>query len=374
MINMDKFSQNFIAPERFEKTKSRLLLGPNGWLLFVACNSGIPLALSVKKHYEEMLRINGSDLKEIPLIGTAEKLLTMIFEDSETCPRLSSHVAGSNAFVFQCIHENTSGNTVNENLQQLLQAVRTLKAHRAQTITVVTPYSPYSRQDKPTFMKREATLAKLFADQLRVAGANIHLTYHPHALSLFGLYEPDMTLVALSGLDLFLEIFSSFRDRKDAVAVSTDSGGAKFTIHFADAMGISHAIVNKFRHSKDKSDMLGVIGELENKKTALITDDETVTGSSFLNVTRNLYTNHGIESIYVAISHLKMKKKHLPGLIEAHEKYGLREMHVTDTIPQIPEILGLDFVKFHSLSKRIASTVNRLHYNVSVSELFSAVK
>ncbi len=374
MINMDKFSQNFIAPERFEKTKSRLLLGPNGWLLFVACNSGVPLALSVKEHYEEMLRINGSDLKEIPLIGTFEKPLTMIFEDSETCPRLTRHVAGSNAFIFQCIHENISGKTVNENLQQLLQAVRTLKAHRAQTITVVTPYSPYSRQDKPTFMKREATLAKLFADQLKVAGANIHLTYHPHALSLFGLYEPDMTLVALSGLDLFLEIFSSFKDRKDAVAVSTDSGGAKFTIHFADAMGISHAIVNKFRQSKDKSDMLGVIGDLEEKKTALITDDETVTGSSFLNVTKNLYTNHGIEDIYVAISHLKMKKKHLAGLLEAHEKYGLREMHVTDTIPQIPEILELDFVKFHSLSKRIASTVNRLHYNVSVSELFTAVK
>ncbi|MBN2364129.1 ribose-phosphate pyrophosphokinase [candidate division WOR-3 bacterium] len=374
MINMDKFSQNFIAPERFEKTKSRLLLGPNGWLLFVACNSGISLAADVKKQYEEMLRINGSDLKDIPLIGTQEAPLTMIFQDMETCPRLTRHVAGSNAFVFQCIHENTSGNTVNENLQQLLQAVRTLKAHRAQNITVVTPYSPYSRQDKPTFMQREATLAKLFADQLKVAGANIHLTYHLHALSIFGLYEPDMTLVALSGLDLFLEIFSKFRKLKEAVAVSTDSGGAKFTIHFADAMGISHAIVNKFRHAKDKSDMLGVIGDLEGKKTALIIDDETVTGSSFLNVVKNLKTNHGIEDIYVAISHLKIKKNHIPGLIEAHEKFGLTEMHVTDTIPQIPEILELDFVKVHNLSKRFASTINRLHYNISVSDLFTAVK
>lgn len=374
MINMDKFSQNFIAPERFEKTKSRLLLGPNGWLLFVACNSGISLAADVKKQYEEMLRINGSDLKDIPLIGTKDNPLTMIFQDKETCPRLTRHVAGSNAFVFQCIHENTSGNTVNENLQQLLQAVRTLKAHRAQNITVVTPYSPYSRQDKPTFMQREATLAKLFADQLKVAGANIHLTYHLHALSIFGLYEPDMTLVALSGLDLFLEIFSKFRKLKEAVAVSTDSGGAKFTIHFADAMGISHAIVNKFRHAKDKSDMLGVIGDLEGKKTALIIDDETVTGSSFLNVVKNLKTNHGIEDIYVAISHLKIKKSHIPGLIEAKEKFGLTEMHVTDSIPQIPEILELDFVKVHNLSKRFASTINRLHYNISVSDLFTAVK
>ncbi|MBN1149956.1 ribose-phosphate pyrophosphokinase [candidate division WOR-3 bacterium] len=374
MINMDKFSQNFITPERFDKTKSRLLHGPNGWLLFVACNSGISLVQDIKRHYEEMLKVNGSYLKEIPLIGTDNNPLTMIFQDTETCPRLTRHVAGSNAFVFQCIHENKSSNSVNENLQQLLQSVRTLKAHRAQTVTVVTPYSPYSRQDKPTFMQREATLAKLFADQLKVAGANIHLTYHPHALSLFGLYEPDMTLVALSGLDLFLEIFCEFKNSKEVVAVSTDSGGAKFTVHFAENMGVSHAIVNKFRHGKDSSDMLGVIGDLENKKTALITDDETVTGSSFLNVVKNLNLNHGIQNIHVGISHLKMKENNIPKLVEAHEKYGLSKMHVTDSIPQIPEILNLDFVEVHSLARRFASTINRLHNDVSVSELFSSIK
>ena len=32
----------------------------------------------------------------------------------------------------------------------------------------------------------------VFADQLRVAGADIVVTYHPHTMSLDGFYEPDI--------------------------------------------------------------------------------------------------------------------------------------------------------------------------------------
>jgi len=374
MLITDKFSRYFIPPERFDKTKKQLLFGPNGWILFVACNAGVDLAKNVKIEYEHMLSKNGSALKNIPLLGTKENPVTSVFEDTETCPRLGEHVAGSNAYVFQCIHENITGNSVNENIQQLLQVIRTLRAHRAKTITVVTPYSPYSRQDKPTFMQREATLARLFVDQLKTSGSNIHLTYHPHALSLYGLYEPEMFLVAISGIDLFIEMFRDKMNQKDTVAVSTDSGGAKFTIHYSEAMGISHAIVNKFRTEKDKSQMLGIIGDLEGKTRAIITDDETVTGTSFVSVVKSLYSKHNIKEIYAAISHMKIRINHLPKIIEAHEKFGLKELHITDTIPQLPEVIALDFVKVHSLSKRFASTINRLHYNQSISEVFSKLR
>jgi len=374
MIDNGNYLKYFYTPEIFNKTKRRHLFGPNGWMLFVACNSGIDLAMSVKKDYENMLKKNKSELDNIPILGTKESPLTTVFEDTETCPRLPEHVAGANAFVFQCIHEKLSGNTVNENIQQLLQVVRTLKAHKTKNITVVTPYSPYSRQDKPSFMQREATLAKLFADQLKVAGADIHLTYHPHALSLFGLYEPDMMLLGLSGLDLFIEMFKEKKGLSHAVAVSTDSGGAKFTLHYSDAMNISLAIVNKFRKAKDKTDMIGIIGDLDNKKIAMITDDETVTGSSLLNVVKNLYTNYNIEEIYVAISHMKINKRSIDKFIDANKNYGLCELHITDTIPQIKDVLDLDFVTVHTLSNRFAATINRLHYNLSVSKMFHKSK
>ncbi len=362
--------ESFITPESFDLRKKKQLSGPNGWLLFVACNSGIEFAQSVKAQYEAMLREHNSELQQIPLLGTREDPVTTVFADQETCPRLPHHVAGSNAFVFQSVHENVSSNSVNENIQQLLQVVRTLRAHRAKSITVVTPYCPYSRQDKPSFMAREATLASLFADQLKVAGAHAHLTYHPHTLSLYGFYEPEMMLVALSGLDLAVDLFGNFKGRGDVLAVSTDAGGAKFTVHFSDDMDIPYAIANKFRPGKDRANFLGIIGDLDGKSAAIITDDETVTGSSLINAVRSLHSNYHLDQIYAVVSHNKLKEEYLPALREAHEKFGLKELHTTDSIPQSKAILDLDFIKIHSLACRFACTINRLHYNQSVSEIF----
>jgi len=370
MPNNNWFVPNFVTPEKFEQTTIKDLSGPDGWLLFAACNSGIDFALDVKNEYELMLRFNKSSCKSIPLIGDHENPITRIFADTESCPRLKRHVAGSNVYVFQCVHERTSDQTVNENIQQLLQVVRTLSYHRAKTITVVTPYSPYSRQDKPSFMQRESTLASLFADQLNIAGADFHLTYHPHSYSLYGLYEPDMKMVALNGLDLFIEVFEEYKGDEDTVVISTDSGGAKFTIHYANAMKLPYAIASKFRYAKDSTQFLGVIGDIEGKKRAIITDDETVSGSSLFNLVKSLYLNYGIHEIYVAISHMKLLKSKIPDLIDAHKNYGLKTFHITDTIPQYKELIDLDFVVHHKLARRFAATINHMHYHRSISEMF----
>lgn len=365
------YKKLFITPEEFQKRDQANIIGPNGWLLFVACNSGIEFAETVKQEYEVSLRENNSQYTEIPIMGTKAQPILRVFSDTETCPRLQGHVAGSNAYVFQCAHEKISGNSVNENIQQLLQVVRTLRTHRAETITVVMPYSPYSRQDKPTFMKRESALASLFADQLKVAGADLCLTYHPHTLSLYGNYEPHIKFVALSGLDLFVSMFDKLKNDNKVIAVCTDAGGAKFSIHFAKTMKISYAIASKYRNEKNDSNLLGIIGDIAQKETAIITDDETVTGTSIINAVKSLYTKYKIQQSYIAVSHIKVRKEFIPSFIEAHEKYGLKELHVTDSVPQIKELFDLDFVVKHSLAGMFASTINRLHYDQSVSRAFS---
>lgn len=369
MADMDKYTDLFIPPEKYDTSGNRDLLGPNGWLLFAACNAGVDFAHEVKREYESLLGETQSKVEQIPIVGSHEEPITRIFADTETCPRLPKYVTGSNAYVFQCCHEHRTGHTVNENIQQLIQVVRTLRAHRAKTITVVTPYSPYSRQDKPTFMRREATLAKLFADQLKVAGANLHLCYHPHAYSLQGFYEPEMTFVALSGLALFVEMFEDKRKRQDTIVVSTDAGGAKFTVHYANAMEMNYAIANKYRSAHGNANLLGIIGDLKGVSRAIITDDETVTGTSLLNAVRQLHDNYGVNEIYVALSHMKLCKEHVPKLVECHQNAGLKELRITDTIPQVPEVTGLDFVKVHSIARRFAGVINRLHYNQSIGIL-----
>ncbi|MDO8741392.1 MAG: ribose-phosphate diphosphokinase [Candidatus Woesearchaeota archaeon] len=368
---MANFKDTFITPEKFEELKFKELAGPNGWLLFVACNSGIELAKKVEESYEKRLKENKSELKVVPLLcgGKNGEPMTMIFDDTETRPRLPEHVAGSNAFVFQSVLDRTSNITVNDNLMQLLQMIRTLKVHRAKKITAVTPYSAYSRQDKPTFHQREATLAKLVADLLITAGMDEILFYHLHTDAIKGFYEPH-GVIALTGLDLFIETSEKFRGLKNVIAISTDAGGAKFTIHYAEAMGIDYGITSKVRPKDQEANILGVIGELDGKNIALITDDETVTANSIIGAAKSLSEERNINEIYAAISHNKLNKKSIPKLIEANEKYNLKELHVTDSIPQTKEVLELPFVKVHALTERITYTINRLHYNQSVREIF----
>lgn len=364
----------FITHKEFNEMKYPS--GPNGWLLLAACSSGIDFAEKVKKDYEDMQK-KESDLK-IPLIKFFKECeknneMTIRFEDSETCVRLprglEGHVAGSDVYVFQCAHEKISGRSANENLMELYQMIRTLQVHRAKTITAVLPYHPYSRQDKTTFLEREASLAKHTADLMIKSGVNGVLTYHIHTESIRGFYEPDAHMVPLTGLDLFLDIFSGFKGKNDVVAVSPDAGGTKLTLKFSEMMELDPAIMNKYRKGKDDSSLLGMVGALDGKNKAIIIDDETVTGTSFINAGKALKENHNFEEVHIGISHLKINKDKVQKLIDAHEKGYITTLHVTDSIPQPQYVLDLPFIETHSISKSFATAINRLHYNQSVKAI-----
>jgi ribose-phosphate pyrophosphokinase len=369
--------KDFISPERFqEEIQKKILSGPNGWISFVACNEGLRLARSVKREYDKLLATSGSKLTSVPLLNDREwngphdaKLVKRV-GDTETIPRLEAHVAGSNVYVFQSVHELRSGNTVNENLFQLGQMIRTLKVQGAKSITAVMPYHPYSRQDKPSFMKREATLAKFVADFMHMSGASSVLTYHPHSEGIRGFYEPSMRFTALNGLDLFIDITNKFCGLSDVACVSTDAGAAKFTIHYARALRVDYAVGNKFRPKQEKTDILGIIGNVEGKRIAILGDDETVSFTSLMNAAAELHDRYKVEEIYMLVSHNKIRPENVGKIVKSREQYGLQELHVTDTVPQQDDVLDLPFVTVHSLGERFARTINRLHYNQSVSGLF----
>jgi phosphoribosylpyrophosphate synthetase len=53
-----------------------------------------------------------------------------------------------------------------------------------------------------------------------------------------------------------------------------------------------------------------------------------------------------------------------------HDKYGLRAVIATDSIPQIEAFTSLPFFSVQGLSDTLARTINRIHYSRSVSEVF----
>jgi phosphoribosylpyrophosphate synthetase len=57
-------------------------------------------------------------------------------------------------------------------------------------------------------------------------------------------------------------------------------------------------------------------------------------------------------------------------LTELHEVYGLRQVVVTDSIPQTEAFLELPFFTVEPLAAVLSRTINRVHYDRSVSEVF----
>jgi ribose-phosphate pyrophosphokinase len=363
---------SFITPKYYEKLTSKQIKGPRGWLLFAACNAGIDLGRKVTDIYNNRLKENGES-KQVHFLNdfAPDNKLTTLFEDGSTKATLPDHVAGSHVCVFQPVVDMKNEPNVNDNFMQLFQVIRTLKTHDAKTITAVIPYMGYSRQDVPTFLKRECSGAKLIADLLGTSGFDNLWTYHPHANSIKCFYEPHK-VVALSGLDLFLGIFDKFKDNNNAIVVSTDAGGAKFSVNYASKMGLPYAIANKFRQKEFKTEALGVIGDFRGKDVAILTDDESVSAGSLLNVSNELHDNskYGIKEIYIAISHNKIMPEAVPKIIDSYNNHGLKELHVTNSIPQRSDILDLPFVHEHPLEEIMAYSLNRIHYDRSIRKVF----
>ena len=74
--------------------------------------------------------------------------------------------------------------------------------------------------------------------------------------------------------------------------------------------------------------------------------------------------------VYFGVSHNRCVQVARDRLLELHADYHLKEVIVTNSIPQTDDFLALPFVSVRCLSDTLARTINRIHYNRSVSEVF----
>ncbi|MDD5091520.1 MAG: ribose-phosphate pyrophosphokinase-like domain-containing protein, partial [Candidatus Wallbacteria bacterium] len=174
-------TRNFITQEEYYRLRETKLKGPNGWLLFFATQSGYPRAQRVVDMYNSLLYRTDSG-KQAVLIHQRDDGTPIIktHEDMETNPRLPTHVAGSNIFLFSDPHSRQSGIVVNDEIYRTMQLVYTLKVHGAGRVSVVMPYMAYSRAERTSYLKREAAQSELFGKLLLSSGVDSIITYHLH--------------------------------------------------------------------------------------------------------------------------------------------------------------------------------------------------
>ncbi len=358
-------TREFLTPEQFAEQQHRRMHSSRGRLVIASCRAGGDLSRRIVNEYNALLKEAGSDetVTYLPAIDSQ-------FSDTETRVRLKEHVGGSDVFLIQSLYNPRLSNGVDHNYMAFLIAARTFREHGAKHVTAVLPYLAYARQDKPTRFSREPTTAKLMSDLSRVAGVDRIIAWHPHSGQIRGFYSAEPANM-LDPTTLFSDEFAEFRNRDDVVAVAPDAGASKLVTHFARVMGVRSAIAAKYRPEAEEVVTSEVIGSFEGKNVALILDDIISSGGTLFGVAKKLVEQKGIQELYIGASHNLCAEAAKEKLIILNEKYCLKKVVFTNSIPQTKEFDELPFVKVCCLSDTISRTINRIHYNKSVSEVFS---
>ena len=349
---------------RMSSLPQSALSSPRGSLLLAGCRSGNSLAGKVHQRYQELVSERGTQV-EVPLLEEID----FQFSDGETCVRLDQDVNGRDVFLFQALHNPLQEHSIDHNYLALMIAARTFREWGANHVTAVVPYLAYTRQDKPTRYQREPTTVELMADLSLEAGLDRLVTWHPHMDRVHGYYG-SIPVNALSSLALFQDQFQKFAGREDVIAVAPDSGALKFIMDFARSLNISSAVAAKYRPRPEKAVVSEIMGDFEGKKTAIVLDDMINTGGTMTAAVKKLVRDHGIQEVYLGVSHHLGSDKALERLQTLHQDYRLREIVVTDSVPQREEFISLPFTGQVSLAGPLCTVIDRIHHHQPVGDWF----
>lgn len=355
---------SFIYPEQFVDEQARRMESTEGQLVMASCQAGDYMARRVVDRYTGLLKEAGSSSEVVFL-----ESIDSTFRDTETGVRLAEHVGGADVFLFQALLSPGRNLPANHNLMSFLIAARAFREHGANRITAVLPYLTYARQDKPTKFQREPTTAKLVADLVNTAGVDRVIAWHPHSNQIHGFYA-DTPVNMLDPLTAFNEEFADFRDQEDVIAVAPDAGAAKLILHFSREMGINSAIASKQRPRPEEATITDIIGDFRRKRTAIVLDDMIASARTISELVETLVRDKGIQEVQIGTSHNLCLPDTRQRLEELHRKFALTKVVVTNSIPQTSEFQELPFFHVRCLSEIFCRTINRVHYNRSVSEVF----
>ena len=291
------------------------------------------------------------DYLGIPL-GKAE---VFEFSNENIFVRLLEYVRERDVFVVQSICS-----PVNKSLMELLIMLDTVKRASAGRVTAVVPYYAYSRTDKKD-QPRVPITARLVADLLTAAGANLVLTVDLHAGQIQGFFQ--IPVDELTALYLLTGYFKQ-KALDNLIVVATDIGISKRARDVAEKLNAPLAIIEKRRVGNiDKSETINVIGEVRGM-CALTVDDEIDTAGSLIGAVAALQ-QQGAKEVYACCTHPVFSGP----AIQRIESSPVKEVVVTDTIP-VTENKKLAKITVLSMAPLLGEAIHRIHTGLSVGAMF----
>jgi ribose-phosphate pyrophosphokinase len=304
-------------------------------------NSNMPLVKSIATYLE------------LPITEVSVRR----FADEEIFVEIHENVRGEDVFVVQ-----STSYPANDNLMELLICIDALKRASAKRITAVLPYFGYARQDRKPG-PRTPISAKLVANLLTVAGADRVLSVDLHAGQIQGFFDiPTDNLYAAPVMSA--DVQARWGGRPITV-VSPDVGGVVRARALAKRLDNAPlAIVDKRRERPGESEVMNIIGDVE-ERFCILVDDIVDSAGTLCNAAAALrhggaaevvaYCTHGVLS-GAAVSRI--------------DTSALTELITTDTIACYESAAASPKIRILTIAPLVAEAIRRIADESSVSSLF----
>ena len=279
------------------------------------------------------------------------------FSDGEISIGIQENVRGKDVFLIQ-----PTCAPAGDNLLELIIMVDALKRSSAGRITAVVPYYGYARQDRRVRSERVPISAKVMADILERSGIDRVLTVELHSEQIQGFF--DIPVDNVYGTKVMRDDIVKMNSDNQLV-VSPDVGGVVRSRALAKVLGLSDlAIIDKRRDEANQSEVMNVIGDVENKD-CIIVDDIADTAGTLCNAASALKEN-GATKVYAYIVHPVLSGN----AIEKISKSKLDQLVVTDTIPLSEEAQACKKIRIITMAPTLAEAIRRVNNEESISAMF----
>ncbi len=307
----------------------------------ITCNSSKTLSEKISNH----IGVNLADAS----IRT--------FNDREIFVEINENIRGEDVFVIQ-----STSHPANDHLMELLITLDAAKRGSAKRITAVIPYYGYARQDRKTGPRTPIT-AKLVANLITSAGADRVLTMDLHAGQIQGFFDIPLDNI-FSAPPILKDIKDNFNGNKNLVVASPDVGGVVRARAFAKRLDAGLAIADKRREKAGESEVMNIIGDVENK-TCILLDDIADSAGTLCNAAEALKKN-GAREIHSYIVHGVLSGKALSRIKDS----AIKELVLTDTIEPTKEVKNTKNIRHISIAPLMGEAIKRISSDASVSALF----
>ena len=280
------------------------------------------------------------------------------FADGEIYVEINENIRGNSIFIIQSV-----SSPANDNLMELLLCIDALKRSSAKNITAVIPYFGYARQDRRVRSARVPISARVVANILESVGVSRVITMDIHSEQIQGYFSIPVDNIYASNI-MCQRIANEFNPNELQV-VSPDTGGVIRARSVAKTLKVQDlAIIDKRRERANESEVINVIGEVENK-VCIVPDDLIDTAGTICNGA-NALKNKGAKKIIAFITHAVLSGD----AIENINNSEIDSLILSNTIDIDDKLKKCPKIDVFDISPVLSESIKRIDSGKSISELY----